>query len=137
MSDKSEDIANALSGLNEEARAWALLVVSNGEHGKLRTALVNRMAKLLRTRYPKLQLKAVKEVVQICFDEKLVQNPELAQKQVTSTIKSRVREMHSSSSYETKHAYNEIINSVMKAFQRWECQVEESIRNSMLKGFSL
>jgi hypothetical protein len=136
MSDKSGGIANAISGLNDEAKAWALLVASNGEHDKLQNTLVTRMSKLLARRYPTIRLKALQEVVQVCFDEKLTHGQELEQRQVTSAIKSRVREMHNSSSYETKHAYNEIINSVMKAFQRWECQVEEAIRNNMLKSVS-
>lgn len=137
MSEKSEDIVSALSGLNEEARAFALLVASNGEHDNIRTALVARMAKLLRTRYPKVQLKAIKEVIQICFDEKLKQGQELEQRQVIGAIKARVLQANQSSSYESKRTYSEIINSVMKAFHRWECQIQESIRNNMLKSFSI
>ncbi|MCQ9090562.1 hypothetical protein [Vibrio alginolyticus] len=143
MNKQLEDISNALTGLSEEAKAWALLVASNGEHDKLRNTLVRRIAKLLLRRYPEMRPKTLTEIVKICFDEKIDSGAKLEigekpdQKRVIGAIKVRIKGINRTSFYQNKRIYDEIVNSVMRAIRRWECQIEESVKRGLSRNFSL
>ncbi|WP_407547030.1 hypothetical protein [Vibrio parahaemolyticus] len=90
-----------------------------------------------------MRVKPLMEIVKICFDEKLIQGQRLEngekpkQREVVNAIQVRVSSLNRTSFYQNKRVYDEIVNSVMKAISRWECQIEENVNRRLSRNSSL
>ncbi|MGD1335063.1 hypothetical protein ACP6H1_21850 [Vibrio harveyi] len=122
------DFAHALTGLSNEATAWALYAYSNTEDEKSLSFVTSRLAKIILRKHPKVPTKSVVGLVKITLREHLMYAPGTkTRKGCSVTAKSVAMGIARKTYYANANAINSATQTIMEIVLAWEEQIATNV----------
>ncbi|MGD1467183.1 hypothetical protein [Vibrio harveyi] len=122
------DFAHALTGLSNEATAWALYAYSNTEDEKSLSFITSRLAKIVLRKHPKVPTKAVVGLVKITLREHLMYAPSTkTRKGCTVAAKSIAMGIARKTYYAHANSIDSATKTIMTIVRAWEEQIATNV----------
>ncbi|ALR91294.1 hypothetical protein [Vibrio alginolyticus] len=126
------DFAHALTGLGNEATAWAMYAYSNTEDEKSLNFITARLSKIIQRKHPSIPTKAVVGLVKITLREHLLYAPSTkTRKGCSVTARSLAMGIARKTYYAHSNAIDSATQTVMELVRLWEEQIAESVQKKL------